>query len=62
MCFVPPVAGLPPPWYGWRWLSRWVMVPLLGLYVFLLFFTPLFSEHGKRVLFEHHHLLLPVPF
>ena len=44
------------------WLSRSIMLPLIGLYVFLLFFTPLISEHGKGVLFEHHALLLPVPF
>lgn len=50
------------PWFGWRWLSRTIMVPLLALYVFLLFFTPLIGEHGKGVLFEHHALLLPVPF
>jgi hypothetical protein len=56
------VARREPPWYGWRWLSRWVMVPLLGLYVFLLFFTPYISEHAKGVLFENHALLLPVPF
>ncbi len=46
----------------WRWLWRLMMLPLLSFYVFLLFFTPLFSEHGKRVLFEHHLLLLPAPF
>ena len=56
------VARQEPPWYGWRWLSRWVMVPLMGLYVFLLFFTPYISEHAKGVLFENHALLLPVPF
>ncbi len=50
------------PWFGWRWLSRTLTVPLLALYVFLLFFTPLIGEHGKGVLFEHHALLLPVPF
>ena len=50
------------PWFGWRWLSRTLTVPLLALYVFLLFFTPLIGEHGKRILFEHHALLLPVPF
>jgi cytochrome b subunit of formate dehydrogenase len=49
-------------WFGWRWLSRTLTVPLLALYVFLLFFTPLIGEHGKGVLFEHHALLLPVPF
>jgi len=46
----------------WHWFWRLAMLPLLIFYVFLLFFTPLFSEHGKRVLFEHHLLLLPVPF
>lgn len=49
-------------WFGWRWVSRSVMLPLLGLYVFLLFFTPHIGEHGPGVLFEHHALLLPVPF
>jgi hypothetical protein len=49
------------PWFGWRWLSRTIMLPLLALYVFLLFFTPLIGEHGKGVLFEHHALLLPLP-
>ena len=46
----------------WHWFWRLAMLPLLSFYVFLLFFTPLFSEHGKRVLFEHHLLLLPAPF
>lgn len=50
------------PWFGFRWLSRSLTIPLLALYVFLLFFTPLIGEHGKGVLFEHHALLLPVPF
>lgn len=49
------------PWFGWRWLSRTIMLPLLALYVFLLFFTPMIGEHGKGVLFEHHALLLPLP-
>lgn len=50
------------PWFGFRWLARWLIVPLLGLYVLLLFFTPPIGEHGRGVLFEHHALLLPVPF
>lgn len=50
------------PWFGWRWLSRSIMLPLLALYVFLLFFTPLIGEHGKGVLFEHHALLVPFLF
>jgi hypothetical protein len=47
---------------GLRWLSRLVLVPLLGLYVFLLFFTQFIGEHGKGVLFAHHAFLLPSPF
>lgn len=48
--------------FGLRWLSRLVMVPLLALFVFLLFFTQFIGEHGKGVLFEHHAFLLPAPF
>jgi len=51
-----------PAWFGWRWLARTLMVPLIGLFVFLLFFTQFIGEHGKGVLFEHHAFLLPVPF
>lgn len=45
-----------------RWLTRLVLLPLLTLYVFLLFFTQFIGEHGKGVLFEHHAFLLPAPF
>jgi hypothetical protein len=48
--------------FGLRWLTRVVMVPLLALYVFLLFFTQFIGQHGKLVLFEHHAFLLPGPF
>lgn len=49
------------PWFGWRWVARALLLPLLAVYVFILFFTPLISEHGRAVLFEHHALLLPAP-
>ncbi len=39
-----------------------VFVPLMGLYLFLLFFTPAIDALGRRVLFDHHALLLPTPF
>jgi hypothetical protein len=39
-----------------------MMGPLVAVYVFLLFFTQFIGQHGKGVLFEHHALLLPVPF
>jgi len=48
--------------FGLRWLTRLVLLPLLTMYVFLLFFTQFIGEHGKRVLFEHHAFLLPSPF
>ncbi|MBI1347926.1 hypothetical protein GC163_16750 [bacterium] len=48
-------------WF-WRWPCRLLLVPLLGIYLFLLFFTPAIGSAGRRVLFEHHALLLPTPF
>ncbi|MFN0196889.1 MAG: hypothetical protein ACKVT0_09085, partial [Planctomycetaceae bacterium] len=45
-----------------RWLVKLVTVPIVALYVFLLFFTQFIGEHGKGVLFEHHAFLLPIPF
>ena len=51
-----------PAWFGTRWSARALMLPLLVLFVFLLFFTQFIGQHGKGVLFEHHAFLLPVPF
>ena len=51
-----------PAWWGFRWLSRGLIIPLLAAFIFVLFFTQFIGEHGKGVLFEHHALLLPVPF
>jgi len=44
-----------------RWLTRAGLLPLLAIYVFLVFFTQFIGEHGKGVLFEHHAFLLPWP-
>ncbi|MFM9964707.1 MAG: hypothetical protein ACKV2Q_26170, partial [Planctomycetaceae bacterium] len=49
-------------WWPWRCLCKIVLGVLVAIYVFILFFTPAIGEHGRRVLFEHHSLLLPVPF
>ena len=49
-------------WKLLRWSLSLLLVPLLGFYVFLLFFTPSIGAYGRRVLFEHHALLLPSPF
>ena len=50
-----------PAWFGTRWLCRALMLPLLTVYVFLLYFTQFIGQHGKGVLFEHHAFLLPGP-
>lgn len=45
-----------------RWLCNGTIIPLLGIYVFILFFTQFLGEQGKAVIFQHHSLLLPSPF
>lgn len=45
-----------------RWPLGMLLVPLLAVYLFFLFFTPAIGAYGRRVLFEHHALLLPTPF
>lgn len=58
-------------WAATRPARRWLvvraavglaLVPLFGFYLFLLFFTPAIDALGRRVLFDHHALLLPSPF
>lgn len=49
-------------WRIVRWPLFLALAPLLAFYLFLLFFTPAISAYGRRVLFEHHALLLPSPF
>lgn len=49
-------------WWPWRWMAKTLLFALVGIYVVLLFLTPTIGEHGRRVIFEHHALLLPVPF
>jgi hypothetical protein len=49
-------------WFGFRCTARALILPLLVLYIFLLFFTQFVGTHGKGVLFEHHAFLLPSPF
>ena len=45
-----------------RWPLSVVLIPLLGIYVFILFFTPAIGAAGRTVLFQHHGILLPWPF
>lgn len=49
-------------WFGSRWLSRTIMLPLLLVYVVLLFLTQYVGTQGRAELFFHHAFLLPVPF
>jgi hypothetical protein len=49
-------------WLIWRWPLWAALMPLLAFFIFLLFFTPAIGAYGRRVLFEHHALLLPSPF
>jgi hypothetical protein len=43
-------------------IGRGAMLPLVGVYVFLVFFTQAIGKHGKLALFEHHAFLVPAPF
>jgi len=49
-------------WRLLRWPVTALLLPLLALYLFLLFFTPAIDAFGKRALFDHHALLIPTPF
>jgi len=45
-----------------RWLARLAAVPVVGFYVFILFFTQYVSWDGAWSLLEQHPFLLPAPF
>jgi hypothetical protein len=49
-------------WRILRWSCTLLTIPLLGFYVFVLFFTPAIGAAGRAVLFQHHGILLPWPF
>jgi hypothetical protein len=49
-------------WAVVRWAALAVLAPLLALDLLLLFFMPAIDALGRRVLFDHHALLLPTPF
>ncbi|MCA9056259.1 MAG: hypothetical protein KDA75_20660, partial [Planctomycetaceae bacterium] len=50
-------------WWTTRLLVRLVaMLPLLAVYVFILYFTQFLGAHGKLTLYEHHAFLLPWPY
>ncbi|MEZ5942878.1 MAG: DUF4013 domain-containing protein [Planctomycetaceae bacterium] len=45
-----------------RLICTALLWPLMGLFVFILFFTQFLGAEGRLVLFAHHALLLPAPF
>jgi len=49
-------------WLAVRAVALLALLPLMGLFLFLLFLTPTIGALGRRVLFDHHSLLLPTPF
>jgi len=49
-------------WLIIRMVCSLITLPLLGFYVFILFFTPTVGAAGRAVLFQHHAVLLPWPF
>ena len=48
--------------WPWLWLVRLVAVPVIAIYLFILFFTQYTSFLGPASLLEQHAFLLPVPF
>jgi hypothetical protein len=45
-----------------RWASRLAMLPLVGFYVLLVYFTQYLSWYGVWSLYEQHAFLVPAPF
>lgn len=45
-----------------RWLGRSVVVPAVGIYALVLYFTQYLSWYGTWSLYEQHAFMLPVPF
>lgn len=46
----------------WRWTCWLPTLPVVLLYVFLLYFTQFIGKYGKLTLFEHHAFLVPSPY
>jgi hypothetical protein len=48
--------------FVFRWLSRLAMLPVVLIYVLVVYFTQYVSWYGGLSLYEQHAFLLPVPF
>jgi hypothetical protein len=51
-----------PAWRTWQWANRMVLVAAVGLYVLLLFLVQTSGQLGWRPVWQHHALLLPLPW
>jgi len=51
-----------PRFFLFRWLARVAAIPVVAIYVFILFFTQYTSFLGPASILEQHAFLLPVPF
>jgi hypothetical protein len=49
-------------WRPIRWLSRLAMLPVVALYVIVVYFTQYLSWYGTWSLLEQHAFLVPAPF
>lgn len=49
-------------WQAIRWASRLAMLPLVALYVLVVYFTQYLSWYGTWSLLEQHAFLVPAPF
>ncbi|MEX2111828.1 MAG: DUF4013 domain-containing protein [Pirellulales bacterium] len=49
------------PWF-WRWPSRLAMLPVVLVYVVIVYFTQYLSWYGVWSLYEQHAFLVPAPF
>jgi hypothetical protein len=49
-------------WRAIRWMSRLAMLPLVALYVLVVYFTQYLSWYGTWSLLEQHAFLVPAPF
>ncbi len=48
--------------FVFRWLARLAVVPVVSIYVLIVYFTQYISWYGGLSLYEQHAFLLPVPF
>jgi hypothetical protein len=51
-----------PRFFLFRWLARAAAIPVVAIYVFILFFTQYTSFLGPASILEQHAFMLPVPF